>query len=143
MILASLTIFTAYILYIVFKYGVQQSVSATYEKTGVWFTLVMWGSAMPVIYARPEMLLYISCSGLLIVGAIPFVKKSNIHKWLHRMGAGICIAAGTFFFIDYINYFILMVVTYLCTIVFPDKNKVWWLEIAAYYLIVFGLTFIK
>ena len=142
----SAIILLGYLYYIVLRYGVQRSISQTYYTIGKkwWFTLILWGMAIPIIIVGLEVLdgsPLMFCAGVSIcfVGAAPLFKvKKALETKVHLAGSYMGVGLGTLSVIIDFGYwklglgYLLFVVL---SMIFKYKNFVWWIEVAAYLML--------
>ena len=136
-----LTAFTAYILFIIKKYGIQESVSNSYyklpEKQRWIFTIALWSFAFPAIVLGVEKsgLAFLAGTGICFVGAAPAFRGDKMEETVHIAGALAGVIGGLLFMI-FTGLWWLAVIT-LAVMAFIKlsaiQNKTWWLELAAFY----------
>lgn len=139
--LIMLTAFTAYILFVVKKYGIQESVSNSYyklpEKQRWIFTIALWSFAFPAIVLGVEKsgLAFLAGAGIMFVGAAPAFRGDKMEETVHVTGALTGVIGGLIFMIV-TGLWTVAVVT-LAVMAFIKlsnvQNKTWWLELAAFY----------
>ena len=149
-----LTVFTAYIGFILIKYGIQQSVSNSWYKLPEnlrWlFTIALWGFAIPAIVLGVEHsgLAFLAGSGICFVGAAPAFKDKGMEAIVHISGALAGVIGGILFmvftglwWVALITLALMAVATFCQPFI---KNKTWWNELIAFYmyaLTIYILTF--
>lgn len=129
--------FYLYIGIIVWKYGVLQSISESYYKTGkkIWFTLFCWLLALPAMIVGSSVLMFIAGSAIAFTGAASAFKERYIHP-IHFVGAVIGIVFGlASLIVDFHDYVIGTSAACIITIIMLLGNKIsnpiWWIEIVA------------
>ena len=141
----SLSIFILYISIIVFKYGLQESISDSYyvlnNNHKFIFTLFIWFTIIPLMLILPKPFLLLSGVCISFVGASPNFKV-EFEKKVHFSSA----ITGIVFFIlsmyfDFKELFLsLFTVSFIIVMyLFKIKNKVWWIEILCFLLIYYNI----
>jgi type IV secretory pathway VirB3-like protein len=142
-------IFFGYILFITYRYGVQNSVSDSYYRLPrnlQWvFTLVTWGYALPAMIIGLDYtgngLVFLSGAGIALVGAAPAFhkaedgsKQSNMEHYAHMIGAFVGIIAMLIFLIAEGGWYLVLAFLLLSggAYLLDRKKHIWWLEIFAY-----------
>jgi hypothetical protein len=139
--LLMLLIFTTYVAFIYFLYGVQKSISQSYyclpAKSKLLFTLFCWCFAFPAIIVADNLLMFIAGSGICFVGAAASF-QDKLTRPVHMIGAGIGVVFSQLSIIfDYHLWYIslIFVVTSILLILFRKQVKqhqIWWIEIVAF-----------
>lgn len=149
MIIFSLSVFVAYLSYILIKYGIQPSISDSYYRLTTadkWiFTISTWLYVLPLSIAGAQkatdgryLIMILATFLLCIVGVFP---DFRIDKKIHQIGAegGILLA------------FIWILTTPVWYVVVPSiigifllykwkpKNHTWWIECLAYFTILLAI----
>lgn len=150
-LLIATTILLSYLLYISIKFGVQESISASYQviKQKWLFTLVLWGVAIPIMIAGNHVLLFLAGAGICFVGASPEYWKTS-EKTVHVLGATLGISLAITWIFLYFSY--LVAILYLIFIILFEfkfknkrilklKNHLWWTEVIAFITLLFSLWF--
>jgi hypothetical protein len=148
LLLFSLTVFSTYTIVISLKYGVQKSISESYyrlsDKAKPWFTLTLWGFAIPIMIISETGLMFFATGGICFVAVAANFKGWVTERNVHMVGAlgGIFLAMLSMI-IDFNLWYIPSLFVAIITIIsLTDiKNKLWWIETSAFYLILLGLTF--
>jgi hypothetical protein len=139
----------SYLTYICIKFGIQDSISATYKiiKQKWLFTIVLWSVALPIMIVGSNPLLFFAGAGIAFVGASPryWLKQEGT---VHVIGAtgGILLATlwatlSGFWWIS--GPFTLFVALTELKIknkrIINLKNHTWWVEIAAFAMVLLSL----
>ena len=137
-----LTAFTAYILFVVKKYGIQESVSNSYyklpEKQRWLFTIALWSFAFPAIVLGVEHsgFAFLAGSGIMFVGAAPAFKE-DMEGTVHVVGALTGVIGGLLFMLVTGLWYVALITLALMGVVLLipalKKNKTWWNELIAFY----------
>lgn len=150
--LIQITVFVAYILFIMKKYGVQKSISHSWYKLGShWylFTLLTWGLGLPLIWMDKSDLLSVSGILMCLVGIAGAIKMDDVIHIIHYT-ASACAIIFCFVYLS-VHVSIWPVIVMAAFILFilirkaafseltPFKNPIWWIEIVAFSLIMIGL----
>lgn len=146
LLLFSFLIFTSYLTVVVIKFGVLPSISDSYyyfekQKLGFIFTLFCWLFSFPLIFSATTGLLFFAGSGILFVGAAPNFKlksEGDVHTIAAISGIVLGMLSLVFDFNIYIGVGIFGIITLIFKI-FRMKNKTWWIEIAAFIIILISL----
>lgn len=140
----SLLIITAYLLFIVWKYGILPSYSDSYYhlKNKKLFIFVMMLFPIPLLVVYPSIFLFLATGSLWFVGAAANFKKKITDK-VHYGGA---IAAILFsllevVFVQNMLYLAVLFVIALIVIYKYGKNPLWWIETAALITLYISLYF--
>jgi len=146
----SLSIFTAYVLYIALRYGVLRSISASYHKLTLaekWlFTLSTWGYVIPLVLAGlgqstyQDILLFFAGFLLSTVGVMADDKSETQKKW-HTIGAEGGILLAFIWILTTPFWFVAVpsLVGIFLMIKLKLKNHTWWVETLAYFTILFSI----
>lgn len=139
MILSMIVLF-GYLALVVAKFGIPKSISDSYYLLGnrgwmfqVTLFLVAF-SVMPTLIDKSsedtQFLAFLSCAGLIFVGAAPFFKRQFDNK-VHFISAAIC-CGGLVLWQIFNASWITPLVCFLALLypMFKDKKYMWWLEIA-------------
>ena len=144
MIYISLTIFTAYFLFIWIKYGLQKSFSDSYyslpEKTRPYiFTAFIFGFTVPMIPISYEyQLMLLSIWLIMGVGATAQFRKHKYVRVIHMIVAvsGILLSQLSII-IEFHMWPIAACLFVLCTLIVWKSNRpIWWIEAAVFYSII-------
>ena len=137
--LISLAIFTLYVGGVWIKYGVRKSISDSYYfiKHKPLFTLALWGFSIFAIFSLPNIWMMLACAGIGFVGAAPDF-RIKMQGDVHYIAAvsGIFFGAIALWSIGYWYLTALMAIGILI-LEFYAKNKTWWQEVLAFYMILF------
>lgn len=152
----SVTTFWAYTSMIVFRFGVQKSLSDSFYRLGGWkgqgwmfyamCMIVVFTLAFPAFeYTKSETQVHVwlSLVGLLLVGIAADFKDKEV-KLKHYAGAGVCFLCSQLWNFIETPYVIIPFVTLTAGLLIAkkDKNWVWWVEMAAFvsFFAALGLT---
>lgn len=139
MILSMIILF-GYLALVVAKFGIPKSISDSYYllgKKGWMFQVALFLTAflvMPSLIDRSsedtQFLAFLSCAGLIFVGAAPFFKRTFDSK-VHFISAAIC-CVGLVLWQIFNASWVTPLVCLLAVLypMFKDKKYMWWLEIA-------------
>lgn len=147
-------IFVSYISFIIIKFGILPSISESWYRLrdlgGVWHSLFTWfcfglGFLMFFQTNGNTPLFFLSGVGLSFVGvATMFKLKDDIQPYIHSIGAiigilGALIGIGVEreAWLPLLDFVILSVILYF----FTNKNRTWWIELAAFTTVSLGLLF--
>jgi len=140
-ILFQFTIFSLYIYYLIKNYGVLSSISESYyvsgEKRTFQFFCFLLG--LPLVF-YPDPYFILAAFALVVVGISDDYTKeaSRLINKAHFIGAGVAIGASLIALgLEYIIVFSWGLLPLLFV-----RNRVWWIEIWAFLVIIIGL-FIK
>ena len=137
--LISLLIISGYLLYIVWRFGVQASVSDTYYKIKhkPVFSFVLIFTAFPLIILSSTGLMFFAGAALMFVAVSPAFMKHSLEKKVHTYSAFIAILFTILSII--INFkmwwMVLPLITFSLIItlkVIKINNRIWWIEIVAF-----------
>lgn len=134
-------VFFLYIYYVVSKYGVLSSISSSYYASGEKrsFQIFCFLIGIPMVfYSHP--LFMLSAFSLVVVGIADDYTRETSRAVMstHFIGAGLgIVSALTALGVEYLILFIIGTIPLI-----PVKNKIWWIEIWAFIVIMTGL-FIK
>ena len=134
-------IFSAYVITIALKYGVQKSISDSYYNLpGKWkfiFTGVLWSFTLPVIIVGNNALMFLAGAAIFFVGASPVFKNDRVEKKIHIIGAVSGIILGILSVIIVYELYAFVVLAALLSILlyFKATNSIWWIEIVAFVVI--------
>ncbi len=141
-----LVVFLLYVGFIVKRYGILPSISDSWYvlplRQQFLFTLFTWGIGIPMLLYG-NVWFFLSGSGLSFVGvATQFKDKIGHTKEVHYIGALVGILGALIgIIVQYGNYvplvwFIFLAISFQVSYM---KNKIWWQEIVAVVLILWGL----
>jgi hypothetical protein len=149
LLISSVIIFTSYLFYIWFRFGIQKDISSSYRKLKHnWiFTLVLWFTMIPVMIVGEHGLLFFAGAGICIVGTAPRYWE-KLEGRVHRIAAigGILLAliwmllkGFIWFAVPFILFAFLIEITFKKKRLIELKNHTWWVEVAAYYMLLITL----
>lgn len=140
-------VFVSYVSFIWIKYGVQDSISASYyalpRKYNSLFTLFCWGFAIPAIIAGVDVtpFMFFAGAGICFVGAAAQINDqwvNKIHTTAAIAGVGFSQLAIMFgynmWYINVISILLMILIGLLA-----KRNKTWWIELVAFSAIVYTL----
>jgi hypothetical protein len=152
--------FISFISYIIYRFGVIKSISNSYyllePNRRFLFTIFCWAIGFPLIFLEGR-LFFLSAVGFIFTGVaadykIPQLTYKyilHIHApqrtmvwWIHHIGAGIGILfsfLGLWINFGHPELLIIFLISTLTIYLFNINNKLWWIEIIAFILILFGL----
>lgn len=140
MILSMIILF-GYLAFVVAKFGIPKSISETFYllgKKGWMFQVALFlvaFSVMPTLIDKSsedtQFLAFLSCAGLIFVGAAPFFKRAFDSK-VHFISAAIC-CVGLVLWQIFNACWITPLVCLLAVLypMYKDRKYMWWLEIAS------------
>ena len=136
-------VFIAYVTYIWLKFGILPSISDSSYKTNspFLFAIFIWGTAIPLMIVGNTALMFLSGSSLAFVGASPWFRKLSEGK-VHVAGVMISIISGAIsMWIDFGLWYltVIIVVSYVITLLIKMKYETWWAEIMYFIIIIIGL----
>lgn len=132
MILISLTIILTYVGVMVKRNGIPESISNTFYslKHKIWFGFSMWSvgfilliSLLNIVPITIQFIVFLSCFGILLVGAAPNFKEDFEYK-IHVIGAVLCIG-GSQLLVALINP-ILLLIWIMCLLYISIMLKIKW-----------------
>lgn len=133
-------VFVAYNTYITAKYGILQSISASFYEThkpGL-FALFIWSIALPLNFIASSPLMFWGAAFLCFVGASPAFEE-KMEGWVHRIGANggiafVCLAL----WVDHGSWWPAALVGTVGALgyIFQPKNWFWWVEMVAFVSII-------
>jgi len=130
----SAVIFVSYITFIVAKYGVQPSISASYyclpRNFNFVFTLFIGGFIFPILFVATTGLLIFAGAFIMVIGAAQdFLNDTQRKVHYYSAAAGITLGMASMI-IDYHIWIIPAASIFLSALVFflKLKNTTWWIE---------------
>jgi len=144
----SVLVFCAYLFWVVNKYGMATSMSATYYNLPInrqfLFTLFCWFYASPILLICEFPLIIIAVSGVAIVGAAAAFRGDELINRLHMISASVAAACTYLSLIfDFHQYWIAgiaMVVSGGCYLLQKKfVNGVFWAEVTCYVSLILTL----
>jgi len=144
--LTQLLVLTLYLGLIIKRYGILPSISDSWyslpQRENFLFTLFTWGLGIPMLFYG-NVWFFLSGSGLSFVGAATqFKSMIGITKEVHYAGALVGILGALIgIWIQWDNLLPLVWFLFLALSIQVSymKNKIWWQEIVAIVLILWGL----
>ena len=140
-------VFVSYVSFIWLKYGVQESISASYyalpKQYNILFPLFCWEFAIPAIIAGADVtpLMFFAGAGICFVGAAAQINDNWVNK-IHSTAAilGVLFSQLAIIF----GYHMLLVSAISIAIIallklLKVKNQTWWIELVAFSAIVYTL----
>jgi hypothetical protein len=146
MIIFQATVFILYVSFIVYRYGILPSISESWyrlpEGQNFLFTAFTWGVGIPMMFYDVSWLFF-SGTALTFVGVATMFKSehastSEIHYIGALLGIGLPLAYFGFGCGNWIPLAAQAVAT-LAIVLTKTPNKIWWVEIAAFVCVLFGL----
>ncbi len=147
LLIYAVAVFIGFLAYIVARYGVLKSISDLYYETGekLYFMFFIWSLAFPLIIVQFTPLKFFAGIFLAFCGATPAFRR-ELDERVHVIGAvgGIVLGFASLV-IDFQQYLItiLMIAFTLYAGLTDMKNRTWWVETAAFVLIIVGLLISK
>ena len=142
-----LTVFISYLTFVVITYGVQTSISESYyrlpKKINFLFTFFCWGFAIPAIILGDNALMFLAGSGIAFVGAAAAFKDKMTNN-VHMIGAygGVLLSQISIWYNYHMWYItIIFIILSGTLLLLKVKNKIWWVEVAAFLSICIVLYF--
>jgi hypothetical protein len=147
--IAMIAVFVSYVTFIWTKYGVQESISASYYKLPdnekALFTLFCWGFAIPAMILGSCGLMFFAGAAICFVGAAAAFRGDKMTHAVHMISAGLGVALSQaamafvfgFWFIPVI-FFAISGFIYASEV----ENDIWWIEIFAFLSVCIGLGLI-
>lgn len=150
LLILMILVFFSYILFIVTKYGVLESISDSYYSLPCslkfLFTFFCWGFSLPAAiigfslseYSIWQFFMLFAAGGIMFVGASPNFKmdfEGDIHNISAYIGV---VSSQLFIFLVFENLkFILptFIITSILLFLLKVKNLIWWIEILAFLFI--------
>ena len=132
----SVFIFTAYLLWCYFMFGILKSVSASYYELakmnkGFIFTLVLWGFSLPVMIAGDSAWFFLAGSAIFFVGAAPEYKY-KLEGDVHYAAAVLSILFGLIGIVDKGDWEIALGLAVGIALLRLVKNYTYWQELLAF-----------
>lgn len=148
--------FISYLTYVKIKYGILESISASYYKLKYksLFTLFIWSVSIPCIIIGETPLMFFAGALLSFVGAAPAFRRDMEHD-VHMAGAiGGIVLGFTSLLLDFQEYWLIAIMVLFTLYALPKRlpkkydkewlngipNHTWWIEVMAFVLIIFGLA---
>ena len=135
----SILIFTALILYIVARYGLQQSISHSYyiKRNPAVFSVALCLFSFFAVLHNPHYLIIIAASGIVLVAAFADYRATWLYEVIHYAGAIAGIGAGMAYVFIFVSpiFPILFVCISILFFIFVRRTSIFWIEITAFYII--------
>ena len=147
-------IFTSYILYVYYRFGVLNSISESWYKLqtikqSYLFTLFCFGIGFLMLFNGSDQspFYFLSGAGLGFTGAAAaFKSKGAYTDIIHMVGAAFAILFGSiglwYEFGIYIP-FVIILLTGILTYLIKIKNSTWWFEIISFAILIIGVFLSK
>jgi hypothetical protein len=130
-------LFTLYIAYVWHRVGIQKSISESYYTLADEWVFIVFCFTVGILNWFHGNWFAVSGWFLCWVGATAHFKKNNFIKQTHNISA---ITAITLSLIGiYIYYGIWWLVIPIALTFFVKSNRIWWVEVVAFYVILFTL----
>ena len=140
----SITILTAYLILITWKFKVLPSISqSAYEWKKRWyiFTLAMWAIALPIVLSAESGFLFLSGAAMMFTGAAAMFKEP-MTKTVHYISAVIIIFAGhAHLAFDLHLWYVAAGSLVLSVPLLFVRNRLLWIEVLNAYVILITLIF--
>ena len=143
-------VFLFYVIGIVERYGVLESISESWYKLPLaykgLFTLFTWGLGIPMFFYGP-LPLFLSGVGLVFVGtATRFKMKESYTRTIHFSGAvaGVLIPL-LYFGICYDMWWLFHLQFWVSAVIYAHdriENSIWWIEILGFITVMIGMYLI-
>lgn len=149
LLIFGITFMIVYLIYVRLRYKMTFSISATYyELKNKWFfTIAMWGFALPFMIVAAKGLFFLAGAGICFVGAAPRVgEKYQISKWVHLAGSYIGVGLGTLAFWIYYGMWWVPLIQLAFTVPamkYKLNNHTYWIEFLAIMLVTIHLYLVK
>ena len=147
LLLVQIIVFLSYVIGIVSKYGVLPSISDSWYSLPLgWkslFTFFTWGIGIPMLLYG-TLPLFISGAGLCFVGAATqFKMKESYTRLIHFAGAAVGIVTPLIYFLWSFNVGLPFAIQLVGSLIIWNSkefnNKLWWVEILGFLMVVYGL----
>jgi len=146
-VLIQLLIFSVYIAYILYKYGVLSSISDSYyslpESRRYLFTFFIWGVGAPILALTDYSGLFFAAGAFLffVGAATQFRSDDGFTPQVHSIGATGGIVAALFALVSLNIYYPLIIASIASILIKKLKvpNSTWWIEVACFACIEIGL----
>ena len=147
LLLVQVVVFLSYVIGIVSKYGVLPSISDSWYSLPLgWkslFTFFTWGIGIPMLLYG-TLPLFISGVGLCFVGAATqFKMKESYTRLIHFAGAAVGIVTPLIYFLLSFNVGLPFAIQLVGSVIIWNSeefnNKLWWVEILGFLMVVYGL----
>jgi len=139
------SVFISYVAYIIFKYGIQKSISESYyvlpKKLNFLFVLFTWLFAIPAMFLGNSLLMFFAGGGIVWVGANAAMHK-NPTRTIHLIAAiGGMILGGLAMIFQYHMWYMTAGVAGLLPILYlvDKKHFMFWAELAVFIAITITL----
>lgn len=135
--------FTAYLIYIISKYGVLKSISDSYyflEKKGLFFVFIINTSWSFMIVGETWLMFLAGALLMFVGGAAAFKEKTT--GIVHVIGAIGGITAGmASLCVDFKLWWLVILYTLLALFLSLAnvRNRTWWIEVSAFVTVIIGL----
>lgn len=144
--LIQLSVFALYVGMVIRNFGVLPSISESWyewpQDKNMYFTFFTWGLGIPMMLYG-SLWFFISGAGLVFVGtATRFKSKIVSTDKIHYMGAIVGIFSaliGIWRELDNVSPLLLFILGSVVIQTSNMKNKLWWIEILAFMIIMLGL----
>lgn len=135
-----------YLFYIIYRYGIQFSISETYYTIGKkwWFTLILWGTILPLMVVGLDItkgspFIFLGGAAISFVAVAPAFKimksmERKIHMIGSYLGVGFMILSVIFEFSWVIGCLYAIIVIATLINIIKIKNYIWWIEVTSIYL---------
>jgi hypothetical protein len=145
--LTQITIFILYITLIVYKYGILESISASWYSLPKKWQPLFWLFATSIgfcmlPYTDYHSLFFLSGGGLVFVGTAAGFEDEKMTNRVHYTGAVLGIGAailGLYLFLNTLTPLYITLLFLITSIIFHRTHIIWWTEIGAFVGIVYGL----
>lgn len=134
----SLLIFTLYVVFIWYKFGIQKSISDSYYRlkgiNQAIFTLFIWGSSICLMIAASTTMMFFAGTLICFVGAAPAFKKTMMENTVHIVGASGGFALGFLSIIHEFGFWWLALPAAILAATFKKSSPyyIWFAEIIGF-----------
>lgn len=149
--LTMITVFVSYISAVWIKFGIQPSISASYDCwKGRWqslFTFFCWGFAFPAMIIGVEVtpLMFFACGGIMAVGVAYELKNPWVYKYHMRFAISGIIFSQLAIYFGYDLLWLNIVSVGLTALILLAKqflglkNHFWWMELVYFAAMVYAM----
>ena len=136
----SILIFTALVMYIIIRYGVQRSISHSYyiKRNTAAFSVALCLFSFFAVLHNPHYLIIIAASGIVLVAAFADYRATKLYEVIHYAGAVIGIGSGMAYVALFISpiFLISFALMSILLIIFVRRTFIFWIELIAFYIII-------
>jgi len=129
-LILSITVFTAYFIYIVVVYGVQKSISESYYRLiedknikGLLFILTLWCFSITVSISASNVLIFFAAAAICFTGTAPAFRSGKMEEKVHTIGAMSGVVLGYAYLLVNWQLYIIIPSLLLCAIITTVQTK--------------------